>query len=107
MRTSHRERSAEKGALELALGTAIGMVAKVGGERLDVVAVTRNRVCLSPRDLTDGEEIAQVLQCAIPLDHRLTVPEYTMWTGRRGDLEVQVRSALRDPAVAHGTGALE
>jgi hypothetical protein len=106
MRTSHHEPSADEGALELALGTAIAMVAKVGGERLDVVTVTRNRVCLSPRDLSDGEQIARALECPSPLDHRLTVPEYTMWTGHRGDLEVQVRSALRDPAAAHGAGAL-
>lgn len=97
MRTSHHEQSADEGALELALGAASEMVAKVGGERLEVVTVTRNRVCLGPRDLSDGERIAHELRCEIPLDHRLTVPECTMWTGQHEDLEVQVRAALRTP----------
>ncbi|MBL0886893.1 hypothetical protein [Myceligenerans indicum] len=87
------------------MGTAIAMVAKVGGERLEVVTVTRNRVCLQPRELSDGEQIANELACNAPLDHRLTIPEYTMWTGHRGGLEVQVRSALRDPVATHGAGA--
>jgi hypothetical protein len=103
---SHHEHDSGEGALELALGTAIGMVAKVGGERLDVVTVTRNRVCLAPRNLDEGEQIARLLKCKTPLDHRTTVPEYTLWTGQREGLEVQVRSALRGPAGALGSGVL-
>ncbi|GAB3166497.1 hypothetical protein GCM10027059_25710 [Myceligenerans halotolerans] len=99
---SHHERGSGEGALVLALGTAIGMVAKVGGERLEVVTVTRNRICVHPRDLSEGEQIARLLACDAPLDHRLTVPEYTLWTGARDNLEVQVRARLRDPAGALG-----
>lgn len=106
MRTSHHEPRTDAGALELALGAAIEMVATVGGERLEVVTVTRNRLCLHPRDLSDGEQIARELRCQSPLDHRISVPEYTIWTGRRDYLEVQVRSALRVPAGALGPGDL-
>lgn len=99
MNTSNDEYDSDgEGALELALGTAIGLVAKIGGERLEVVTVSRNRMCLHPRDLHEGEQIARELHCTNPLDHHLTVPEYTLWTGAHGDQEVQVRSVLRDPA---------
>jgi hypothetical protein len=81
-----------------AISLVDSLLASVGAERIEVVTATRNRVCVQPRDLRDGEEIARRLGCDAPLDHHLVVPGYTLWTGSRDGLEVQIRSSLREPA---------
>lgn len=78
-----------------ALDAVSALVDKAGANRIAVVTATRNRICLQPRDLLDGESVARLLGCDRPLDHRLLTPGYTLWTGHYGGLEVQVRSVLR------------
>ena len=84
------------------MGLVDDWLSAIGPERIDVVTATRNRVSLRPRNLTDGEQIARELGCVAPLDHRMVTPGYTVWTGTRGGIEVQVRAVLRLPA---GAGA--
>lgn len=67
----------------------------VGPDRIELVTVTANRVSLLPADLKEGEQIARTLGLTVPLDHRMFVPGNTVWTGERDDLEVQIRSVLR------------
>ncbi len=59
--------------------------------------MTRDRVCLQPIVMAEGEAIARALGLDVPLDHRMFVPELTLWTGVHDGLEVQVRSVLRRP----------
>ncbi|MBA8808781.1 hypothetical protein [Promicromonospora sukumoe] len=70
-------------------------VSEVGAHRIEVVTITRNRMCLHPIHLAEGEAIARSLGLDLPLDHRMFVPGNTLWTGERDGLEVQVRSVLR------------
>ncbi|MFI9485364.1 hypothetical protein ACIG47_03155 [Promicromonospora sp. NPDC052451] len=67
----------------------------VGPEKVELVTFTRDRISLHPVNLEDGEGIARLLGCDLPLDHRMFVPGHTLWTGVIDGLEVQVRSALR------------
>jgi hypothetical protein len=53
-------------------------------------------MCLQPSHLADGEAIARSLGLDLPMDHRMFVPGHTLWCGERDDLEVQVRSVLRE-----------
>ncbi|GAB4086329.1 hypothetical protein GCM10028784_29590 [Myceligenerans cantabricum] len=93
-------------ALLRSLETAAQLVRIAGRDRVAMVTTARGWLCLQPHDLSDGERIARLLGCDAPLDHRLTVPGSTLWTGRREGLEVQVRSQLRDPAGTRGPGYL-
>ena len=70
-------------------------VSEAGPHRIEVVTMTRNRMCLHPSHLADGEAIARSLGLNLPMDHRMFVPGHTLWCGERDGLEVQVRSALR------------
>lgn len=81
--------------LTRALGDAFAAIRAVGPNRIELVTVTKDRICLQPADLADGEQIAHALGCDLPLDHRMFVPGHTLWTGTRHGLEIQVRSALR------------
>lgn len=81
--------------LTRAMGVAAEMVRAVGPERIEIVTLTRGRICLQPAVLNEGERIALALGCDLPLDHRMFVPGHTLWTGSIDGLEVQVRSALR------------
>ena len=89
----------EGSALALQLERAMSIVADVlrlvGAHRIEIVTLTRGRICLQPAHMADGEEIARALGCDFPLDHRMFVPGHTLWTGERDGLEVQVRSVLR------------
>jgi hypothetical protein len=67
----------------------------VGANHIELVTITANRVSLQPADLNEGEQIARTLGLTTPLDHRMFVPGNTLWTGERDNLEVQVRSVLR------------
>jgi hypothetical protein len=71
-------------------------VGEVGPHRIEVVTMTRNRMCLQPSHLADGEAIARSLGLDLPMDHRMFIPGHTLWCGERDDLEVQVRSVLRE-----------
>jgi len=77
------------------LAAAARFLDLVGADCIELVTVTANRVSLLPADLKEGEEIARTLGLTVPLDHRMFVPGNTVWTGERDDLEVQVRSVLR------------
>lgn len=81
--------------LTQALSDALNAIRAVGPNRIELVTVTKNRICLQPADLDDGEQIAHALGCDLPLDHRMFVPGHTLWTGTRHGLEIQVRSVLR------------
>ncbi|WP_125778125.1 hypothetical protein [Antribacter gilvus] len=83
--------------LRLALSAAYEALSLAGDGRIELVTVTRGRLCLQPTVLADGEAIARSLGCDVPLDHRMLVPGHTLWTGVRDGLEVQVRSVLRRP----------
>ena len=80
-----------------ALADALHAIRAVGPDRIDLVTVTKDRICLQPADLHDGEQIARALGCEFPMDHRMFVPGHTLWTGERHGLEIQVRSVLRRP----------
>lgn len=82
------------------LDLAADLLSTVGGPRVELFTATRNRICLQPRDLADGEAIARLLGCDRPLDHHLVTPGYTVWTGERDGVEVQVRAELRRPVGA-------
>jgi hypothetical protein len=81
--------------LTRALGDALTAIRAVGPDRIELVTVTKDRICLQPADLEDGEQIAHALGCDLPLDHRMFVPGHTLWTGTRYGMEIQVRSVLR------------
>lgn len=81
--------------LTRALVEAFTAIRAAGPDRIELITVTRGRICLQPTDLREGEQIAHALGCNLPLDHRMLVPGNTLWTGERNGLEVQVRSALR------------
>jgi hypothetical protein len=68
----------------------------VGPDRVEIVTLTRGRICLQPTDLSQGEQIARALGCDLPLDHRMFIPGHTLWTGEHDGPEIQVRSALRE-----------
>lgn len=78
-----------------AIEQARSAVCEVGSHRIEVVTITRNRMCLHPSQLADGEAIARALGLNLPMDHRMFVPGHTLWTGERDGLEAQVRSVLR------------
>lgn len=81
--------------LMFAMAMATDVVRMVGSDEIEIVTLTRGRICLQPTVITRGEQIARTLGCESPLDHRMFVPGHTLWTGERAGLEVQVRSALR------------
>jgi hypothetical protein len=81
--------------LEAAMSTAARVMRTVGADRIEIVTLTRGRICLQPVDLNEGEQIARTLGCDFPLDHRMFVPGHTLWAGQVEGLEVQVRSVLR------------
>lgn len=78
-----------------ALRVVAAVLDMVGPERVELVTFTRDRINLHPVNLDDGEDLARALGCDLPLDHRMFVPGHTLWTGVRGGMEIQVRSALR------------
>ena len=82
-------------ALTFAMDVTADVIRAVGADRIEIVTLTRDRICLHPTNLGDGERIAVALGCDLPLDHRMFVPGHTLWTGVVGGLEVQVRSVLR------------
>lgn len=82
-----------------ALGNAFTAICAIGPDRIELVTVTKNRICLHPADLQEGEEIARALGCDLALDHRMFVPGHTLWTGTLYGLEIQVRSVLRQVVV--------
>jgi hypothetical protein len=88
----------------LGIGDVLDLTAEllgaVGGPRVELFTATRHRICLQPRDLSEGEAIARLLGCDRPLDHHLVTPGYTIWSGEREGVEIQVRSVLRRPAGA-------
>lgn len=86
--------------LDHAMDIARGITAAVGTERIELVTLTRDRICLQPTAMDDGERIAHTIGCDLPIDHRMFVPGHTLWTGDIDGLEVQVRSALRAPSGA-------
>lgn len=81
--------------LMFAMAVATDAVRAVGSDRIEIVTLTRGRICFQPVEINRGEQIARILGCDSPLDHRMFVPGHTLWTGERDGLEVQVRSALR------------
>lgn len=81
--------------LTFAMGIVADSLRTVGPDLVEIVTLTRGRICLQPVDLNQGEQIAHTLGCDAPLDHRMFVPGHTLWTGEVGGLEVQVRSVLR------------
>jgi hypothetical protein len=85
--------------LMFAMAVATDAVQAVGSDRIEIVTLTRGRICFQPVDINRGEQIARTLGCDSPLDHRMFVPGHTLWTGERDGLEVQVRSALRQVVV--------
>lgn len=96
----HRdEASGVPDLLSLAMDIADDAVKAVGPEHIEIVTLTRGRICLQPTDLNQGEHIARALGLDAPLDHRMFVPGHTLWTGERHGLEVQVRSVLRQMVV--------
>ncbi|GAB3164115.1 hypothetical protein GCM10027059_19600 [Myceligenerans halotolerans] len=106
MRPKFDEKDASDDVLLRSLETAAALVSAAGRDQVAMVTTARGWLCVQPRDLSDGERIAHLLGCDAPLDHRLLVPGYTLWTGHREGLEVQVRAQLRDPASALGSGFL-
>jgi len=79
-----------------AMRVATEAVRAVGSDHIEIVTLTRGRICLQPVHLNHGEQIARALGCDWPLDHRMFVPGHTLWTGEHDGLEIQVRSALRE-----------
>ncbi|GAB4084025.1 hypothetical protein GCM10028784_06550 [Myceligenerans cantabricum] len=84
-------------SLARTFGVVIETLAAVGLERIGSVTLTPHRISLEPRDLAEGEQIAQALGCNLPMDHRMLTPGFTDWSGEVARLEVHVRSALRRP----------
>lgn len=85
--------------LEAAMRIVARVLRTVGAHQVEIVTLTRGRICLQPVDLSQGEQIARALGCDLPLGHRMFVPGHTLWTGQAEGLEVQVRSALRTSMV--------
>lgn len=81
--------------LMFAMDVAADAIRAVGSDHIEIVTLTRARICLQPVRLNEGEQIARTLGCDFPLDHRMFVPGHTLWTGQVEGLEVQVRSVLR------------
>lgn len=81
--------------LIFAMAAATDALRTVGPDQIEIVTLTRGRICLQPTEINRGEQIARALGCESPLDHRMFVPGHTLWTGERDGLEIQVRSALR------------
>lgn len=81
-----------------ALGVAAAALGQVGPHRVELVTIARGWLCMQPERLTDGEAIAGELHLPLPMDHRMTTPGYTVWSGDREGLDVQVRAELRRPA---------
>jgi hypothetical protein len=81
--------------IEEGLTAAVRIVDTVGRDRIGAVTLTRGRITLQPTVLAGGEAIARTLGLDFPVDHRMLVPGYTLWSGERDGLEVQVRAALR------------
>lgn len=79
------------------LSAASRILERIGADRIELVTVTGNRVSLQPANLREGEQIARMLGLNVPMDHRMFVPGYTLWSGEVDGLEVQVRAALRRP----------
>lgn len=73
------------------------ITSSIGNERIELITMTRDRICLQPTRMDDGERIARAIGCDLPLDHRMLVPGHTLWTGDIDCMEVQVRSVLRGP----------
>ncbi|MBE1877756.1 hypothetical protein [Myceligenerans pegani] len=88
----------EPDPLDPAIGVLHGALAEIGAGQIAMATLARGWICLQPVRLDDGEQIAHILGCTNPLDHRLLVPGHTLWTGTRDELEIQVRSSLRKPA---------
>lgn len=82
------------------LDMVVETLAMVDPERIAQVTLTRRHISLQPADLSDGERIAAMLGCDVPLDHRMITPGFTDWSGEVGGLEVHVRGTLRRPAGA-------
>lgn len=104
MRPKPDEQDEHDDALLRSLETAADIVRKAGRDQVAMITTARSWLCVQPRDLSDGERIADLLGCDTPLDHRLLVPGCTLWSGQRDGLEVQVRSRLRDLAGARVRG---
>lgn len=85
--------------LTFAMDVATEAIRAVGPEHIEIVTLTRGRICVQPVDLNEGERIARTLGCDLPLDHRMFVPGHTLWTGVVHGLEVQVRSVLRQMVI--------
>lgn len=84
--------------ISLALDVAKAACAEVGEDRVELVTATRTgRVTIQPAHLADGESIARTLGLDSPMDQRMLVPGYTLWSGTRDGFEFQVRGALRNP----------
>ena len=94
VRTPHSDvRPPER--LDHAMDIARGITSSIGAGRIELITLTRDRICLQPTVMNDGERIARSIGCDLPIDHRMFVPGNTLWTGQIDGLEVQVRSALR------------
>ncbi|MFE7503891.1 hypothetical protein [Promicromonospora sp. NPDC057488] len=78
-----------------ALRVAADVVATVGEERIETVAVHCGRISLHPNHLAEGEQIAKLLGCSFAMDHRMLVPGSTDWSGDFDGYEVHVRAELR------------
>jgi hypothetical protein len=93
--TGQGDRPEDGSRFDAALRVVAGVTETVGQERIELVTFTRDRVCVQPRILTDGEQIARALGLDFPIDQRMFVPGHTLWTGVVQGLEIQVRGALR------------
>lgn len=80
-----------------ALTVTAAALSRVGAARVEVVTISRRWVCLQPTHLAEGKDIARELSLDLPMDHRMTTPGYTVWSGDRDGLTLQVRAALRQP----------
>lgn len=81
-----------------ALEVAARALGQVGAHRVELVTVAREWLCIQPESLSDGVNIAGELRLALPMDHRMLAPAYTVWSGDREGLDVQVRAELRQTA---------
>lgn len=81
--------------LMFAIAAATDALRTVGPDQVEILTLTRGRICIQPVEIDQGEQLARTLGCEFPLDHRMFVPGHTLWTGELDGLEVQVRSALR------------
>ena len=81
-----------------ALDVAARALQQVGPHRVELVTVARGWLLMQPEHLPDGETLAQELRLPLSLDHRMITPSYTVWSGDREGLDLQVRAELRRPA---------